>query len=296
MISSILSKNSVTLVDPTGKTFVVTGTHLNYDKIRAAVIAGDLKKAVKLVDVTGQIEKATRGKGLKIFGGVVYYSGQAINNAVTRVILSTLEEADRLKVKADIKPVYNFLSRMVDGGMEERQINELWAFIDASALTLLPDGRFIAYKKVRDDYKDIYSGTFLNKPGKKVKMDRDDVDPDRYQTCSYGLHVCSEGYLDQYGTGDGPRTMIVAVDPKDVIAVPADHNNQKMRVCEYEVLFEREGDPHSTQREFAGIIKPNKLVTPDEACRILGISKDSLRKRLNRGVTVRRFGEMVEFI
>jgi hypothetical protein len=69
-------------------------------------------------------------------------------------------------------------------------------------------------------------------------MDRDDVDPDRNRTCSAGLHCCSQEYLPEFGCGAGNKIVEVRVDPKDVVAVPTDYNNTKMRVCKYEVLRE----------------------------------------------------------
>jgi hypothetical protein len=65
-------------------------------------------------------------------------------------------------------------------------------------------------------------------------MDRKDCDPDRKNACSRGLHVAAFSYAhDQYSNGN---LIEVKVNPRDVVAVPEDHNNEKMRVCEYEVL------------------------------------------------------------
>jgi DNA-binding transcriptional regulator/RsmH inhibitor MraZ len=86
---------------------------------------------------------------------------------------------------------------------------------------------------------DLQTGKFDNHPGKTPKMDRKDVDPDRNQTCSRGLHVAAYIYAkDFYGNG---HLLEVKVNPKDVVAVPPDYNAQKMRVCEYFVVRECAG-------------------------------------------------------
>jgi hypothetical protein len=52
------------------------------------------------------------------------------------------------------------------------------------------------------------------------------------------LHVCADEYLKGYANGTDARTLVVEVNPADVVAVPYDYNFAKMRVCEYKVLSE----------------------------------------------------------
>jgi hypothetical protein len=65
-----------------------------------------------------------------------------------------------------------------------------------------------------------------------------DEDPDR--TCSHGLHVCSFDYLPHFSHANG-HVVVCKVNPADVVAIPRDYNNTKMRVCRYEVVGEYEG-------------------------------------------------------
>ena len=66
------------------------------------------------------------------------------------------------------------------------------------------------------------------------------MDEDSTRTCSFGLHVCSYDYLPNFGTGGGDRVVICEVNPRDVVAIPQDYNNTKMRVCKYKVIAEVE--------------------------------------------------------
>jgi len=85
---------------------------------------------------------------------------------------------------------------------------------------------------------DIYSGTIDNSVGKVIQMDRAKVNDDPQHTCSAGLHVCANEYLDGYANAASTKTLVVEVNPAHVVAVPYDYNFAKMRVCEYKVVAE----------------------------------------------------------
>lgn len=74
-----------------------------------------------------------------------------------------------------------------------------------------------------------------NSVGKVLEMPRNMVDEDKNRTCSAGLHFCSYDYLAHFG---GERIMVLKINPKDVVAIPADYNNSKGRTCRYEVVDE----------------------------------------------------------
>ena len=70
------------------------------------------------------------------------------------------------------------------------------------------------------------------KVGNPVTMPREECDSDPDRTCSEGLHVGSMEYVNDFGYGDGV-ILEVLVSPRNVVAVPSDYNNTKMRTCEY---------------------------------------------------------------
>ena len=98
----------------------------------------------------------------------------------------------------------------------------------------------MAYKAVRSDFKDIHSGTFDNSVGQTVSMPRNAVDDDKNRTCSAGLHFCSFEYLPHFAHANG-HVVLVKINPRDVVAIPADYNDTKGRTCRYEVTGEYEG-------------------------------------------------------
>lgn len=157
-----------------------------------------------------------------------------------------------------------FLDNLINNP-DKRAVQDFYDFLIVNNLAMTEDGHFLAYKIVRDDFKDLYTGTMDNSPGKVVAMDRSKVNPNPAQTCSHGLHICSKDYLPQYGGGYGSgrksKILVVKVNPANVVAFPRDYAHAKARVCEYTVL----GTIESQSTEFlkAQIEKLEAGVTAD---------------------------------
>jgi hypothetical protein len=114
---------------------------------------------------------------------------------------------------------------------------QLYYFLEHNKFPITEDGCFLAYKYVTEidgHLYDAYTKEYLNDVGCIVVMDRNKCNSDRSTTCSHGLHVAAYEYAS--GCGIGEVIIEVKINPKDVVAVPYDYNNQKMRVCRYEVI------------------------------------------------------------
>jgi hypothetical protein len=83
----------------------------------------------------------------------------------------------------------------------------------SSSLPITKDGHFLAWRLVKDDYWDIYTGTtFHCVSGAVLQMPRGACNPNPEETCSAGIHVAAFGYLDSYGFNDsGRRCMLTKV-------------------------------------------------------------------------------------
>jgi hypothetical protein len=136
------------------------------------------------------------------------------------------------------KALMTFLARLQDNPSFRARI-DLFSWIEQNNMPITDDGCFIAFKIVKDDYWDIYTGsTFFHKPGSVVQMERRDVDDNADNTCSAGAHFCGEGYLPHYGTARGSRIVTLKIAPEDVVAFPKDYNLAKGRAYKYEVIGE----------------------------------------------------------
>lgn len=238
---------SVAFTSPTGKMFNITSAHPSFDIIREKVKLlqqakregnSSLMTALHL-EITDLAEPARvitqAGKGrVSVDGGVVMFDGEPINNAVTSRILWGLKEG------FDMTPYIKFLENLMDNP-SKRSVDELYGFLEAHDMGITDDGHILAYKRVRDDFRDIHSGKFDNSPGQILEMPRNKVDDDKNRTCSYGFHFCAQSYLPHFGAGPGNRIVIVKVNPRDVVSIPADYGAAKARACRYEILAEYEG-------------------------------------------------------
>ncbi len=94
------------------------------------------------------------------------------------------------------------------------------------------------YQQLSDDtseketiYTDHHTHSMEIRLGEMVYMDRDKCDARQEQTCSTGLHVAARTWLQQnyFGT----TSLLVLVNPADVVAVPPKDSYGKMRTCAY---------------------------------------------------------------
>ena len=80
-------------------------------------------------------------------------------------------------------------------------------------------------------YTDAHTRSFTIKIGEVVSMDRKKCDSNQDNTCSSGLHVAGQNWLERNYFGD--TGMMVLVNPTDVVAVPPQDNYGKMRTAAY---------------------------------------------------------------
>lgn len=137
---------------------------------------------------------------------------------------------------APYEPLIRFWDKLKKNP-DERIRQQLYGFLQASHIPLTPDGCFLAYKAVNNingHLWDKYTGKIRHDIGDRPKMNRTEVDSDPNRTCSSGLHAASYNYAKNIYGGDVVIEM--KISPEHVCAVPSDYNNEKMRVCEYEVV------------------------------------------------------------
>lgn len=250
-IPFVLSSKTLSMIID-GKSEIIDRTALNYAAIVDALKKGDSAKVRELVTVRNMLTKLSDGKvEVDQETKKVTYNGEEIHNAVVDRMFEMLSEG------FDISPMVNFLTNLLQNE-SKTSIEELYLFLEASNLPITEDGHFLAYKMVTGEYLDIYSGTYDNHVGNKLQMRRLDVDDNRYNTCSHGFHFCSESYLASgFGSADsGHRIVIVKINPKDVVSIPADYNNAKGRTCEYVVVDELDDWQNRLKAYFVANKKP----------------------------------------
>ena len=226
-LSYIITQNSITILIG-NKPEIVDSTHPNFERVENCIKNGCSEEEIlNLMNVSKAVVGFGEGK-VQVKDGEIIFNDKAVHSALSTRILSLMEQG------FDITPFTNFMENLYKNP-SKRAVDETYGFLEACNLPITEDGCFLAYKKIKDDYTDCYTGTIDNSIGAKPRMERYEVDENSEVTCSQGLHVASYSYMSHYS---GDRIVICKVNPKDVVAVPADYNNSKMRVCEYEVINE----------------------------------------------------------
>ena len=227
----ILTENSLT-VSVEGKTYTINSGHPSWRQAIESLKRKDYDSLKDLVSVKKAFSAFT-GDKVKVIDNQVFFNGEPIHNYLSDKILSFMEKG--LPHESLIK----FLERLM-ANPSRRAVNELYAFLSHKNLPVTDAGTFLAYKSVRSDYTDHYSGNFNNSIGNTLEMTRNNVCDDHNQGCSVGFHAGSLEYASSFGGGESVL-LIVEIDPADVVSVPSDCNCQKLRTCKYTVVAKYDG-------------------------------------------------------
>ena len=276
----IQGKNIVMVIGNKSHTF--SDTHMFYDRIKQAIKDDAWDQVDDLIDPKRTVVNYGNGN-IEIQGETLYWKGKVLHTSLTMRIIKMFQEG------FSIEPMVLFMENLMQNP-SKRAVDELYGFLEKGELPITPDGHFLAYKKVRSDYFDIHSGTFDNSVGQICEMERNEVDDNRDRTCSSGLHFCSQSYLPHFGYSSNNRVMILKINPRDVVSIPADYNDAKGRCARYEVVGELGAEQKlegAATENFGTPVAPAPVEAApaqeyDSRGRPLSMTKDAIRKRLAR--------------
>jgi hypothetical protein len=241
--------SGATVIFPDGSTQIIASDNKNYPEVLAGLLDGSLSDD-ELLDLiapfeaiyktlTRLSERITR-KGMKLF-----FDGDVVTHALANHVIAVMDGgAPDREVQAWLK----FWEKAASNPSLTSQ-DELFIFIDRNGLSITPDGDAILYKGVTNEYKSTKRGPgivdgvefendFLpNKIGSVVEIARSQVDGNRGVACSVGLHVGAHSYASSFAS----VLLTVLVNPRDVVSVPFDHSDTKIRVCRYRIVEETPG-------------------------------------------------------
>ena len=230
MIPFILTDDGTMTIVVCGHAYVIDREHHNYQNIRQAIIDDCPEEEIQsLVDLKKVISESFNEVEVTDDGRVLY-DGREIHNSIARRIKQFVIEG------LPFKPLALFFSNLMQNPSSQ-SVNELYDFLEHEGFPITEDGCFMAYKGVTDDLKDCHTRSFDNSVGQVVTMERNQVDDNRGNNCSQGLHVGTEDYARKFGQ----TVVLVKVNPRDAVSVPMDHDCSKLRVCRYEVMAMSDG-------------------------------------------------------
>ena len=223
-----LIPGSIIVIQYEGDVYTVDASHGSFDAIVNYCSQGWYDSAVNLAQPIKAITEFTKGD-VTVANGHVMYMGDEVNDGLAMAILRLMEEGDE-----GFKKLVAFLGKVKKNPSYKSRM-ELFGFIKAADIEITDSGDLICWKAIREEWTDCYTGKIDNSIGTVVTMDRTEVNDDSSQTCSAGLHCCAKSYLGSFHTA---RVVKVLVNPEDVVSIPTDYNDAKMRTCKYVVIEE----------------------------------------------------------
>lgn len=224
---------TITVIEQDGacSNFTISKENTSFEAAKTALTDKNIDALLSAVRPIHAVEKvvATFGE-VRIENDNVWYGDNILHGVIVDRILEFAREG------FDYAPLVAFLDNLLQNP-SKTAIDELYKFMESSTtpMPITEDGYFLAYKKVRSDFKDLYSGTVDYSVGSIPEMKRSDVNDNRQVTCADGLHFCALSYLEHYWGGNYP-VVIVKINPADVVSIPYDYNNAKGRACKMEVI------------------------------------------------------------
>ena len=209
----------------------MTSDNSFYEEALEAIVDRDIDNLDSLFDLSETISKKFEDQevgNLAIIDSVIYYKGTPVDNYIAERIFEFVEGG------LPFKPLCRFLDKLLSNP-SRRAVVELYTFLENKNMPICEDGDFLAYKSVRLDYTDHYTGNFHNEVGQVLEMPRNGVCDDATNGCSEGFHAGSYEYAKSFG-GSTSRLIIVKINPEDVVSVPKDCSCQKLRTARYEVV------------------------------------------------------------
>ena len=237
----IMRDESITVIVE-NRPYTVEKTHPNFLPLRKALLNGDYSDIPNLVSVPHVIKNMTRGS-IRIENEKVFYKNYELHGVVVTKLIEMLKAG-----ATDADPLLLFIERLM-ANPSANSVNELYTFLSYKNLPITPAGTFLAYKGVKNDFysrqankdtivvqgKTDSTGAIFNVVGATIEVARRSVDDVKDNHCSFGLHVGSYDYANNWAGADG-RLLLVEVDPADAVSVPTDANFQKLRTARYKVV------------------------------------------------------------
>jgi|TARA_A200000159_G_C7335581_1_gene344966 hypothetical protein len=236
-----LTENSLTIFWE-GKPHTLRKDHVNFQLAKKAILEARYDDLGDLIDITKAVENFVEGD-IEVKDEVVYYKGHRLHGVVVDKLLEMLRAGMK-----DSAPLTNFITRL-QSNPSANSVNELYSFMSYKSLANTPEGKILGYKGVQSNF---WSSTgnadtivlqgetndrhqILNEVGATIEVARRCVDDNKDNHCSFGLHVGSYDYANEWA-GENGRLLVVEFDPADAVSVPTDCDFQKLRVSKYKVI------------------------------------------------------------
>lgn len=228
-----------------------TDDEARFSDVLNAALDDDVDRFLALTSPAKAVERnfSVLSDRVAVKGGTIYFDWEPVDNSVTEQILRFLDEG------ADFAPLVKFMEKLYNY-RSNQSIDQVYSWLRANEFALSENGNVIGYKAVTSrgggvlgkgdgvfvpshcghgfvNGKEV-NGLIEQRVGDVVSIPRGEVAFDPAVACSTGLHVASWNYARGFHSGD--TILLVEVDPRDIVSVPTDSNQEKIRVSRYTVV------------------------------------------------------------
>lgn len=261
-----VTKDTLTGVKELHVTFIIEGalvpivasegTHQYKEGIEILSTEGFAPEDLGMALLPGQLidkyitKEQVLSDNLTRIGNKMYYLGEELDETIVHFLLTLLENGNTPKDTTLWDAFILFIENLqqnVSPYIRKQLFNWIQHELnEGHGVAITEDGCFIGYRGVTGTIENPtsinhgtafvngvkHTGSIPNPLGAVVSMPRSQVELDPNVGCAAGLHVGSYKYASDWG----PIVIEVKVNPKDVVSVPTDCNNQKIRTSEFQVL------------------------------------------------------------
>lgn len=223
------------------KQYTADSSHPNWQAVLDAVRNDSVSDFVNAIDIRSAFQNYVVGQ-VRIVGNEVWHGYTRLGGVVVDRIF------DFMSNNLPVQPIMLFVDKLFQNP-SSRAVNELYKFLEHKNLPITSNGNFRAYKGLQPDFYSITagnlslisgqtneSGHIFNGVNEVIECIRHQVNDNKDETCSYGLHAGSLEYAKNFA-GNG-KLVIVEINPADVVSIPSDCNCEKLRTCKYKVVEE----------------------------------------------------------
>lgn len=218
-------------------------SHANYEEIEKKAKAGD--PSVKdLFDPGIVLDKKFKkvSERVSVRDGKIYFDGDPQDDALTEHLVRCLNEGVK-----NYMPVVLFLEKL-QTNQNEHSRKQLWGWLKKAGMSITTKGDIIGYKGVKSgpnntrvsrekgtaivNGEEVINQQIPYPEGATIEMPRSAVQHNPAVGCSTGLHVGTHNYARNFSRD----VLEVRVNPRDVVSVPTECDEQKMRVSRLTVV------------------------------------------------------------
>lgn len=271
----IIADKSVIVIFDNGSMKSVSDSNSMFTQIVDKLKAREFEGIDDIMDVATKIKRHKSGL-FDVVGDQILLDKEILPASLSDRVLAMADAG------LDFTPLINFWNNIKLNPSQESK-NDLYAFLEHNGIPLTRDGFFIAYKRVDENFKDAHTHSMDNSIGATVSMPRSEVNHDRTVTCSRGLHCANYEYASKFY----PNGILVEVmvNPKDVVSVPVDYDQAKMRCCEYKIIRRCEGPRPEQELVYdQNVIDAvdDREQAIEELAELLGMTIDDVSNRLSK--------------